>query len=188
MASSTSALLPQNRRWVAERARGETLEIGVGAWPSLPFYAADVVLTGLDRQPRAVAKARGAAERSGRGVRVVEGDAMALDFADAAFDSVVFSFSLCGVPDVRSALLEGLRVLRPGGSLLMADHVISTSTPVRVLQRVAEFVTLPLFGEHFTRRPSLTVRELEVEVALEVLAIERSSRGAIERVHAKKPS
>jgi ubiquinone/menaquinone biosynthesis C-methylase UbiE len=184
MASSQSKMLPESRRWVASRARGETLEIGVGAWPSLPFYSADAVLTGLDRQSRAVARAKSAVERSGRGASVVEGDAMALSFPDASFDSVVFSFSLCGVPDVRGALLEGLRVLRAGGSLLMADHVISTSTPVRVLQRVAETVTLPIFGEHFTRRPSLTAQELEIEM----VAIERSSRGAIERLHAIKPA
>lgn len=109
---------------------------------------------------------------------------MALSFPDASFDSVVFSFSLCGVPEVRGALLEGLRVLRPGGALLMADHVVSTSRPVRVLQRVGEVVTLPLFGEHFTRRPSLVARELDIEI----VAIERLGRGAIERLHATKPA
>lgn len=184
MATSQARVLPESRRWVASRARGETLEIGVGAWPSLPFYPADAVLTGLDRQPRAVAKASRTVARSGRKARVVEGDAMALSFSDASFDTVVFSFSLCGVPEVRGALLEALRVLRPGGSLLMADHVVSTSTPVRVLQRVAETLTLPIFGEHFTRRPSLIAQELDVEI----VGIERSSRGAIERLHATKPA
>ena len=108
---------------------------------------------------------------------------MALDFADASFDTVAFSFSLCGVPEVRGALIEALRVLRPGGSLLLVDHVVSTSTPVRVFQRVVEGVTLPLFGEHFTRRPSLAVHELDVEV----VTVERRSRGMIERLHATKP-
>jgi ubiquinone/menaquinone biosynthesis C-methylase UbiE len=184
MADSQAAVLVESRRWLTSRARGETLEIGVGGWPSLPHYPAGLDLTGLDRQPRAVARATRTAARSGRSARVVEGDAMALTFPDASFDTVVFSFSLCGVPEVRGALLEGLRVLRPGGSLLMADHVVSTSTPLRVLQRVVETLTRPMFGEHFTRRPSLAAQELNIEI----VAIERSSRGAIERLHATKPA
>jgi ubiquinone/menaquinone biosynthesis C-methylase UbiE len=177
-------MLVESRRWLAERARGATLEIGVGDWPSLHLYPAHIELTGIDRQPRAVAKAKRTVQRSGRGAAVVEGDAMALDFADASFDTVAFSFSLCGVPEVRGALIEGLRVLRPGGALLMVDHVVSTSTPVRVFQRVAETLTLPMFGEHFTRRPSLAVHELDVEL----VTVERLGRGMIERVHATKPA
>lgn len=184
MADSQATVLVDSRRWVASRALGETLEIGVGGWPSLAFYPADVSLVGLDRRSGAVAKAKRAATRSGRSATAVEGDAMALSYSDASFDTVVFSFSLCGVPDVRGALLEALRVLRPGGSLLMADHVVSTSRPVRIVQRVAETLAAPVVGEHFTRRPSLVVRELGIAI----VTIERLSRGAIERLHATKPS
>jgi len=182
MPESSGAVLPASRSWVAGRAHGRALEIGVGAWPSLQFYSPAVVVTGLDRQPKAVARASRTAARVGRKATVVEGDAMALPFADASFDSVVFSFSLCGVPSVHGALVEGLRVLVPGGTLLMADHVISTSGPLRAVQRVAEAFTRPTVGEHFTRRPSLAARELDVDV----VAIERLSRGAIERLHAVK--
>ena len=126
------ARLEFSRKWLAARVRGATLEVGVGSWPNLRFYPADAALTGVDVRPGAVAKARRTAARLGRSASVVRGDAMALPFADASFDAVVFSFSLCGVPEVRGALEEGLRVLRPGGSLLMADHVVSTSTPLRV--------------------------------------------------------
>jgi len=175
-------MLVESRRWLAERARGATLEIGVGDWPSLPLYPAAVELTGLDRRPGAVAQARRAVARSRRSATVVEGDAMALDFADASFDTVAFSFSLCAVPEVRGALLEGLRVLRSGGAMLMVDHVVSTSMPLRVLQRVAEVVARPMSGEHFTRRPSLAARELDVDV----VEVERWGRGTIERLHAIK--
>lgn len=180
MAESNAATVVESRRWVASRASGRTLEIGIGGWPSLRFYAADVALTGLDRKEKAVARAARAVARSGSGAVVVEGDAMALPFADGSFDSVVFSFSLCGVPDVNGALVEALRVLRPGGSLLMADHIGSTSRPLLLLQRVAETLSVPMTGEHFTRRPSVDARALGVEV----VAIERFGKGAIERLHA----
>jgi len=184
MGDSQATVLVESRRWVAGRARGNTLEIGVGGWPSLPHYPAGLELTGLDRQRKAVVRARRAVARAGRNATVIEGDAMALPFAEQSFDTVVFSFSLCGVPEVRGALLESLRVLRPGGTLLMADHVVSTSAPLRGLQRVAETFTRPMFGEHFTRRPSLVALELDIDV----VTIERHSRGAIERLHATKPA
>jgi len=183
MAESQATVVIESRRWVAERAGGATLEIGVGGWSSLSFYAVDAVLTGLDRQPRAVAKARLAVAKSGRFAAVVEGDAMALPFDNGSMDTVVFSFSLCGVPEVRGALVEALRVLRPGGALLLADHVAATSRPLYALQRVVETFTVPIVGEHFTRRPSLEARELDVEI----IEAERVGYGAIERLHAAKP-
>ncbi len=183
MAESNAVVVVESRRWVASRARGTTLEIGIGGWPSLPFYPADVSLTGLDRQSKAVAKATRAVARSGREAAVIQGDAMALAHEDESFDTVVFSFSLCGVPTVRGALVEALRVLRPGGSLLMADHVVSTSPPLRTFQRVAEAFTVPIVGEHFTRRPSVEARALGVDI----VETERLGRGAIERLSALKP-
>lgn len=182
MAESNAAIMVESRRWVTSRARGETLEIGIGGWPSLPLYAADVALTGLDRRAGAVAKATRAVARSGREAAVVQGDAMALAYDDQAFDTVVFAFSLCGVPQVSGALAEALRVLRPGGSLLMADHVVSTSTPLRALQRILEAVTAPTIGEHWLRRPSVQARQL----AVDIVKAERRSRGAIETLHAVK--
>ncbi len=184
MAESQAAVVVESRRWLAERAGGAILEIGVGGWPSLTFYGADAVLTGLDRQPKAVAKARLAVAKSGRVATVVEGDAMALPFDNGSMDTVVFSFSLCGVPEVRGALVEAMRVLRPGGVLLMADHVAATSRPLYGLQRVVETFTMPMFGEHFTRRPSVEARELDVEI----IEAERLGYGAIERLHAAKPN
>ncbi|MGH3919272.1 MAG: class I SAM-dependent methyltransferase [Pseudonocardiaceae bacterium] len=47
------------------------------------------------------------------------------EMPSAAFETVVCTFSLCGIPDHRKALTEMSRVLRPGGVLLLADHVAS---------------------------------------------------------------
>jgi ubiquinone/menaquinone biosynthesis C-methylase UbiE len=182
--TENSANLEFSRRWIADRVSGATLEVGVGSWPNLRFYPADAKLTGLDIKPASVAKARRESARLGKNATAVQGDAMALSFADASFETVVFSFSLCGVPDVRGALADGLRVLRPGGTLLMADHVISTSSALRLVQRAADVLVRPFTGERFTRRPMLQLRQLDVSV----VSTERLGRGAIERIHAVKPS
>lgn len=76
-----------------------------------------------------------------------------------------------------------VRVLRPGGSLLLADDVASSSWPLRGLQHLADLVTVPLHAEHWTRRPLHELGSLDGEVVLS----ERRSRGVIERVHARRP-
>lgn len=59
------------------------------------------------------------------------GDAQALEFPGACFDTVVCTFSLCAIPDDRKAVAEMARVLRPGGLLLLADHVEASRWPAR---------------------------------------------------------
>lgn len=81
------------------------------------------------------------------------GDAEALDFDDASFDTVACMFSLCAIPDHRRAVAEMVRVLRLGGLLVLADHVTSTNPVLRSGQRLAELVSVPAAGEHFRRRP-----------------------------------
>lgn len=175
---------PDTRAWVCGRAAGDTLEIAVGTGLNLPHYPAGVRLTAVDRDPDVLAFARHRARAIGRDVHLGEADATALPYPGAAFDTVVATFVLCEVPDDALAIAEALRVLRPGGSLLLADHVASTRWVVRLGQHLLESLTVPLSGEHFTRRPS---DHLPGQGA-EVVAGDRFSWGAVERVHARKPA
>jgi demethylmenaquinone methyltransferase / 2-methoxy-6-polyprenyl-1,4-benzoquinol methylase len=61
------------------------------------------------------------ARRPASGLRFVAGDALALPFADAAFDAVTISFGLRNVADTGQALAELLRVTRPGGRLVVCE-------------------------------------------------------------------
>ncbi|WP_130013050.1 class I SAM-dependent methyltransferase [Serinicoccus sediminis] len=176
-------LLAPSRPWVAGRARGEVLEVGVGTGANLPYYPPDVRLTCLERSEPMLQQARQRAADLGRPVTFVRGDAGALDAEDASFDAVVSTFTLCCVPDVGAALAEMARVLRPGGSLLLADHVASDRWWVRLPQALADLVTVPLAGEHLGRRPA----PLLAAVGLEVAESERTSLGVVERVHARQP-
>jgi ubiquinone/menaquinone biosynthesis C-methylase UbiE len=97
---------------------------------------------------------------------------------------VVCTFSLCAIPDEQGAVLEMTRVLRPGGLLLLADHIAGAAWPVRAAQRAIEAVTVPLQGEHFTRRPLYQVRA----EGLQIIRRERFTLGLIERLAARKPA
>lgn len=104
--------------------------------------------------------ARLRAQERGQPVELSQGDAEALPFPDASFDTVVCTFSLCAIPDDRRALAEMRRVLRPGGRLLLADHVAGDHAAVRAVQRALELFTIPQGGEHFlriaARKPTLS--------------------------------
>ena len=113
-----------------------------------------------------------------------EANAEALPFPDAAFDTVVCTFSLCAIPDERRAIVEMKRVLRPGGQLLLADHVRGSAWIVRAIQRLFEVITVPLGGEHFLRRPFDQVRE----IGFHIEAQERFKLGIVERLNARKPA
>lgn len=170
-----------SRQWVCGRARGRVLEVAVGTGANLAYYSRDVELTGIDWSQGMLEQARHRAAQLALAVDLRQADAMALPFETGSFDSVVCTFSLCGVPDETVVLSEMTRVLRPGGELLLADHIPSTSWPLRMLQRSADVVTGRWQGEYFCRRPSLSLAKLPVQV----IAIERHSRGVIEQVHAR---
>lgn len=183
-ASVERRYLADSRRWVGQRAAGSTLELAVGTGLNLPYYPVSVSLTGVDWSPRMVQAAERRARGLSRPIALTTADAMALPFADDEFDTVVCTFALCCIPDERAALTEAIRVLRPGGSLLLADHVVATNLALRALEHLLELVTIPLQGEHYTRRPLKTVRAL----GLTIVETERLTYGAIERVHARKPA
>jgi ubiquinone/menaquinone biosynthesis C-methylase UbiE len=177
-------LFGDTRQWVCRQAVGDVLEVAVGTGLNLDKYPDDVRITGIDLSPEMLAHARRRADAPGRDVTLQVGDAQQLPFPDGSFDTVVCTFSLCGIPDDRAAVGEMWRVLRPGGRLLLADHVVSTSAPVRVLQRLLELVTIPIGGENFRRRPVGHVRDRGFTIEKQ----ERFTAGIVERVAARKPS
>lgn len=176
-------LLSRGRAWTVSRARGRVLEVGVGTGANLAYYHPDVRLTAVDASSGMIDQARAKVDRGGPvEVELLVGDAGALPFGDASFDAVVSTYVLCCVPDLDRALAEALRVLRPGGDLLLADHVEASSWPVRLGQRALERVTVPAADEHFTRRP---VRRLP-PAQVEVVATQRHTLGVLEAVHGRR--
>ncbi|OLF17123.1 SAM-dependent methyltransferase [Actinophytocola xanthii] len=176
-------LFGDSRPWACGQAVGEVLEVAVGTGLNLPFYPAQARLTGIDISEAMLDIARDRAAELDRSVTLRQGDAHALPFPEASFDMVVCTFGLCAIPDVEAAVGEMARVLRPGGRLVLVDHVAGSSRLVRVVQRLLELVTVPLAGEHFLRRPLDQVRASDLEIEQR----QRFKAGLVERVVARKP-
>ena len=171
------------REWLCERAHGNVLEVAVGTGRNLPHYPAGVTLTAIELSPAMLAIARQRAVDLGREVDFHEGDAEHLPFDDASFDTVLCALSLCTIPSPDAALGEMRRVLRPGGRLLLLDHIGSAWPPVYAVQWLLERFTISAAGEHFTRRQLPLVKA----AGFQVVESERLKAGSIERIHAVKP-
>lgn len=180
-------LLGDSRAWVCSRANGRTLEVACGTGLNLSLYADDVELTGIDLSPGMLAIARKRAAELGRTVDLREADAQRLPFGDDVFETVVCTLSLCSVPDERATVAEMRRVLRPGGQLLLLDHIRPNVAPARWALRGLQALMntfVPGNGEQFLRRPLETV----VTQGLVVERRDRFKAGAIERLVARKPA
>jgi ubiquinone/menaquinone biosynthesis C-methylase UbiE len=177
-------LFGDGRQWVCAQATGDVLEVAIGTGRNLPFYPEGIRLTGIEFSPAMLELARRQADQLGRKVDLRLGDAQALELPDASFDTVVCTLSLCAIPDERRAVAEMKRVLRPGGRLLLLDHVAGASRWVRAIQWLLERVTGPLGGEHLRRRP---LRQVRAE-GFQIEQRERSKLGIVERLVARKPA
>ncbi|WP_306318497.1 MULTISPECIES: class I SAM-dependent methyltransferase [unclassified Streptomyces] len=175
-------MVRDGRAWLTSRARGRILEVAVGTGLNLPFYAKGSDLTGVDLSPAMLERARTRAADLGTGITLSEASATQLPFLDASFDTVVCALALCCIPDDRAAVAEMNRVLRPGGTLLLLDHVIGGNFAVRTGQRLIEPLMLSLAADHQTRRPL----RLLPEAGFTVSERDRYRLGVIERVAAVK--
>lgn len=127
MARAERAGLARMREELLASAAGRVLEIGGGTGANLPFFGPAVaeLVTTEPEEPMAARLERKAA--GGRLlVKVMRAPAERLPFEDASFDCAVSTLVLCTVADPDAALAELRRVLRPGGRLLVIEHVRSS--------------------------------------------------------------
>jgi len=109
----------------AERIGGRILEVGVGTGISLPDYAPTNRIVGVDYSEPMLRKAheRVAKERLTHVDALAVMDAARLGFPDAAFDVVVGQYLITAVPDPEGTLDEFARVLKPGGEIILVNHI-----------------------------------------------------------------
>jgi ubiquinone/menaquinone biosynthesis C-methylase UbiE len=129
------------RRAAASAARevgGRILEIGVGTGLSFDDYDATTEIVGIDISEPMIARARERLQ-SGRYPFVKElavMDAHELAYKDASFDCVVGQFVITLVEDPERVLSECARVLRPGGQIILVNHLYSERGLIAVVERL----------------------------------------------------
>lgn len=124
--------MKKRRRLLLAQAHGRVLEIGAGTGLNVSHYpegVSELILTEPADEMRRRLEARAT------GASVLGAPAEQLPVEDASVDTVVSTFVLCTVDDPVATLHEIRRVLRPGGQLLLIEHVRSDSRWLAGLQR-----------------------------------------------------
>lgn len=126
------------------------LEVGVGTGKNLRYHPDQATVTAIDFSEGMLARARRRADATGSRARLALADVQALPYDDDSFDVGLASFVFCSVPDAVVGLAEMRRVVRPGGRLLLLEHVL----PAGVLAPLAQLldpIVVRLWGAHINR-------------------------------------
>lgn len=123
----------RQREKVVPLAAGRVLEVGIGTGLNLAHYDRTRVgkIVGLDPATQLRGLALKRIGRAGLEVELIGLPAEEIPFADASFDSVVLTYTLCSIGDPVAALQEMRRVLAPNGRLLFCEHGRAPDASVR---------------------------------------------------------
>lgn len=165
------------RAWATARARGRVLEIGAGTGLNFAYYDAAARVLAFDPELDI------ADEEQRANIALLGASAEALPFPDESFDAAVGTLVFCSIPDAPRALAEVKRVLKPGASLRLVEHV-------RVENRVVAFLQdalTPLWksvagGCHLNRDTHGSVRA----AGFEIVAVHKKWSGVLMGIEARK--
>ncbi len=158
------------------------LEVGVGTGKNFDYYPAEARLTAIDFSPQMLKQAERKKARKAITVDLDLMDVQALAYADNSFDTVIASFVFCSVPLPNKGLKELYRVCKPGGQVLLLEHVLSSNKLLAALMNAFNPIVLKLVGAHINRN---TVKSIKACGFAWVRVDERSS-DMIKLIEARK--
>ncbi len=182
----------QNGEWVREtllgvgklrqahfrNAMGHVLDVACGYGMNFGYLSNASQVTGVDFSPVMIDRARGHARQLGLPVDIRQGDAEALDFPDASFDTVISALSTCSFLNPIKALQEMERVVKPGGQILLLEHGRSSWEWLGKYQDNTVVQQIEQGGCRWNQEP----QELMEAAGLKIVAARRSMLGVLHTV------
>ncbi|BCU82459.1 SAM-dependent methyltransferase [Polycladomyces abyssicola] len=145
-------------------ARGNVLEVAVGAGANFSFYPPGVRITAVDFSPEMLKRARNAADEYGIEVEFIQSDVETLTFPPDSFDTVVSTLSLCGYEDPVGVLNRFSRWCRNDGLILLMEHGLSSNPFLSFLQKALDPLAYRLVGCHQNRDMMNLIRSSDLVV------------------------
>lgn len=158
------------------------LEIGVGTGKNFDYYPTTARITAIDFSKQMLKQAEIKQQRKNTPVELMAMDVQSLCFADNSFDTVIGSFVFCSVPSAIKGLKEAYRVCRPGGQILLLEHVVSARPLLAKTMDLFNPVVLRLVGANINRDTVKTVKAC----AFTSVHIDERSGDMIKLIEARK--
>jgi ubiquinone/menaquinone biosynthesis C-methylase UbiE len=151
---------------------------------NMVYYPPAASVVAVDPSPSLLTWAVNRARKNGKVVEFGIMDGQRLAFADDAFDCAATSFVFCSVPDPIAGLTEVWRVLKPGGRIILLEHVRSDWGPLGWLMDLLNPPWLRLSGDNINRD---TVANLQ-RASFRVVAVRSFLAGLVKLIEARKES
>jgi len=158
------------------------LEVGVGTGKNFDYYPKDARITAIDFSDKMLMQARHKKDRKQVSVELDLMDVQSLYFADNSFDTVIASFVFCSVPAPVKGLKELYRVCKPGGQVLLLEHVISSKPFLAWIMNLLNPVVVRLFGANINRN---TVKNVQ-SCGFATVRVDEQSSEMIKLIEARK--
>ena len=156
----------------AETKGHHILEVGVGTGKNFDYYPADARITAIDFSKEMLNRAIQKRTRKNITVELELMDVQSLYFADNSFDTVIATFVFCSVPLPLKGLKELYRVCRPGGQVILLEHVLSSKPVLASVMNFINPAVVALVGANINRN---TVKNVQSCAFSSVHVDERSS-------------
>ncbi|MDH5638347.1 MAG: class I SAM-dependent methyltransferase [Nitrospinota bacterium] len=154
------------KRELFSKAQGRVMIVAAGTGLDFKYFPAGLDITAIDFSPKMVSKAKQKAEGYNGRLEVMVADVMNLEFEDASFDTVATACTFCSVPDPVAGLREVRRVLKPGGKLLMFEHVRAGNLLLGAMMDVMALAT-SFSGPGLNRRTADNIRKAGFKITRE---------------------
>ena len=147
----------RKRLWA--KAEGHhILEVGVGTGKNFDYYPAEARITAIDFSPEMLKQAAHKKARKAVSVELELMDVQSLVFADNSFDTVIGSFVFCSVPLPLKGLKELYRVCKPGGQVILLEHVLSSNPVIAKVMNFINPTIVALVGANINRNTVKNVK------------------------------
>ena len=134
------------------------LEVGVGTGKNFDYYPAEARITAIDFSPEMLKQAAHKKARKAVSVELELMDVQSLVFADNSFDTVIGSFVFCSVPLPLKGLKELYRVCKPGGQVILLEHVLSSNPFIAKVMNFINPAIVALVGANINRNTVKNVK------------------------------
>ncbi len=159
----------------------KVLEVGVGTGKNMSFYPPGMEITAIDLTPGMLERARQRARELQINPDLRIGDVQSLEFPTAYFDTAIATFVFCSVPNPILGLQELKRVVKPGGQVILLEHMRSPNKMVGMIMDALNPLTVRVMGANINRR---TVENVNL-AGLRLLEVENIDGKLVKLIHAR---